>query len=102
MGVGRGRERPGTLAYMTRKGQEEGERDLLSFLILAVVAEHEIRSLPPPSVSSPSAYTDRKREARRIPSPQFAARTRNLFARRQVAYVVMFISVRVSGFSFFL
>ncbi|KYN38414.1 hypothetical protein ALC56_07455, partial [Trachymyrmex septentrionalis] len=35
VGVGRGRERPGTLAYMTRKGQEEGERVLLSFLILA-------------------------------------------------------------------
>ncbi|TGZ54329.1 hypothetical protein DBV15_08195, partial [Temnothorax longispinosus] len=31
MGVGRGRERPGTLAYMTRKGQEEGERVLLPF-----------------------------------------------------------------------
>ncbi|EGI57144.1 hypothetical protein G5I_14614 [Acromyrmex echinatior] len=36
MGVGRGRERPGTLAYMTRKGQEEGERVLLSFLILVL------------------------------------------------------------------
>lgn len=52
MGVGRGRERPGTLAYMTRKGQEESERVLLPFLLLAVavaVAEHEICSPPPPS-----------------------------------------------------
>lgn len=28
MGVGRGRERPGTLTYMTRKGQEEGSPSL--------------------------------------------------------------------------
>lgn len=36
-------------------------------------------------------------EARRIPSPRFGTRTRNLFAQRQVAYGAMLISVRVSG-----
>jgi len=81
MGVGRGKERPGTLAYMTRKGQEEDERVLLPFLLLVVVtASTKFVLRCPRPVSSPSAYTDRKREARRISPPRFGARTRNLFA----------------------
>lgn len=62
------------------------------------------RAAPRPSPSStkfvlPVAFphADRKRQARRIPPPRFGTRTRNLFARRQVAYGAVLISVRVSG-----
>jgi len=79
------------------------KRTNLPFLFLVVVtASTKFVLRRPRPVSSPSAYTDRKREARRIPPPRFEARTRNLFARRQVAYVAMLISVRVSGSSPFL
>lgn len=63
--------------------------------LLTAAAEHEIRS-PSPS-GAVTFRMDRKREARRIPSPRFGTRTRNLFAQRQVAYGAMLISVRVSG-----
>lgn len=108
-GFGRARERPGTRyrRVCDKKEPEKSERIRSLSLLPCFTASPSHRrrrarnsfSSPSRPVPSPSATfrMDRKREARRIPSPRFGTRTRNLFAQRQVAYGAMLISVRVSG-----
>jgi len=94
---------PGTLAiavHATRKRREERGTLSLSPPPRRVSAPAECRARNSFSAFAPVAFphADRKRRARRIPSPRFGTRRRNLFARRQVAYgAVLLISVRVSG-----